>query len=297
MLIKFRYVDTLLLEICLTLYLAARVKLRRTGAVRVSASDLGFLARDVALLSHNVFNLSGSILPWVSKFAIVSPTSRRICYANRHMELQIIAIVALIMSIVLHEMAHGYAANALGDPTARLQGRLSPNPLVHIDPLGSVIIPALLLLSSSGILFGWAKPVPYNPYNLNNQKWGEALVAIAGPAINIFIALVFALLIRLADPLGLNSIFVSLASYIVYMNILLAFFNLIPFPPLDGSKILPALLPFSGQMAYQRFVRQMEGFGFFVTIIFIFLFINVFWMPFSQVVGAVFELMTGMRWF
>lgn len=211
------------------------------------------------------------------------------------MEIQIAVIVALIMSIVLHEMAHGYAANSLGDPTARLQGRLSPNPLVHIDPLGSVIIPALMFLSGTGILFGWAKPVPYNPYNLNNQKWGEALVAVAGPATNIGIALVFALLIRFADALTLNALFVQLASYIVYMNILLAFFNMIPFPPLDGSKILPAFLPFSLQMSYQRFVRAMEGYGFLVTIVFIFLFINVFWGPFSEVVGSVFSLLTGLR--
>ena len=212
---------------------------------------------------------------------------------NYVMDIQIVAIIALIMSIVLHEMAHGYAANALGDPTARLQGRLSPNPLVHIDPLGSVIIPALLMLSGAGILFGWAKPVPYNPYNLTNQKWGEALVAIAGPAINIFIALVFAMLIRFASPLGLNDVFVSLATYIVYMNILLALFNMIPFPPLDGSKILPAILPFGAQLQYQKFVRAMEGYGFFVTIIFIFLFINVFWGPFSMVLHTIFELFTG----
>ena len=216
-----------------------------------------------------------------------------LCYL--HMEIHIAAIVALIMSIVLHEMAHGYAANSLGDPTARLQGRLSPNPLVHIDPLGSVIIPALLMLSGSGILFGWAKPVPYNPYNLNNQKWGEALVAAAGPAVNILLALLFALLIRFSGQFGLNEVFVSLAQYIVYMNLLLSFFNLIPFPPLDGSKILPALLPFSLQMSYQRFVRLMEGYGFLVTILFLFVFINIFWGPFSVLIGNVFELFTGMR--
>lgn len=213
------------------------------------------------------------------------------------MEIQIAAIAALIMSIVLHEMAHGYAANALGDPTARLQGRLSPNPIVHIDPLGSVLIPALLMLSGSGILFGWAKPVPYNPYNLNNQKWGEALVAAAGPAINIVIALVFSVLIRLADPLGLNDVFVSLATYIVYMNILLAIFNLIPFPPLDGSKILPALLPLSAKLSYDRFIRSIESYGFLVAVLFIFLFINVFWGPFSQLVGRIFELFTGVNLF
>ena len=179
----------------------------------------------------------------------------------------------------------------------RLQGRLSPNPLVHIDPLGSVVIPALLMLSGAGLLFGWAKPVPYNPYNLSNQKWGEAFVAIAGPAINVLIAFIFAMLIRFAPMLGLNDVFVSLATYIVYMNILLACFNMIPFPPLDGSKILPAILPLSAQMTYQAFVRKMEGLGFFVTIIILYFIIKIVWGPFSMLVGNIFELMTGIRLF
>ena len=152
-------------------------------------------------------------------------------------------IIALIISIIIHEMAHGYAANWLGDPTAKLAGRLSPNPLVHIDPVGSILIPAVLFLSSAGFLFGWAKPVPYNPYNLKNQKWGEALVAAAGPLVNILLAVIFSLLIRSAGTLGLSPSFVDLASFIVYINILLAFFNMIPIPPLDGSKMLLALLP------------------------------------------------------
>lgn len=213
------------------------------------------------------------------------------------MEQQIAIIAALIMSIVLHEMAHGYAANALGDPTARLQGRLSANPLVHIDPLGSVILPALMLLGGTGLLFGWAKPVPYNPYNLNNQKYGEALVAVAGPAMNIAIALIFALLIRSADVIGLNAAFVGLATYIVYINILLALFNLIPFPPLDGSKILPIVLPLSLRLSYQNFVRKMEGFGFMATILFLFVFIYLLWAPFRMIIESVFSLMTGMRFF
>ncbi|MCA9334451.1 site-2 protease family protein, partial [Candidatus Saccharibacteria bacterium] len=105
-------------------------------------------------------------------------------------QIHIIMIVALVLSVVLHEMAHGYAANWLGDPTARLQGRLSANPLVHIDPMMSVILPALLVFSGSPFLFGAAKPVPYNPYNFTNQRWGEAIVAAAGPLMNIFIAIV-----------------------------------------------------------------------------------------------------------
>jgi len=208
---------------------------------------------------------------------------------------QIAIIASLILSIVLHEMAHGYAANALGDPTARLAGRLSGNPLVHLDPLGSVIIPALLFFGNAGILFGWAKPVPYNPYNLTNKKYGEALVAAAGPAVNILLAVIFAIIIRLADPLGLSASFVGLASYIVYINLLLALFNMLPFPPLDGSKILMALLPFHAQQKYRQMIASVERYGFFVTFAFLFIFINIFWGPFSKIVMTLFELLTGMR--
>ena len=171
---------------------------------------------------------------------------------------QIAMIIALVFSVVIHEMAHGYAANWLGDPTARLQGRLSANPLVHIDPLMSVILPGLLVLTGSPILFGAAKPVPYNPYNFTNQKWGEAIVAAAGPAANVFIALVFAVLIRLSDVLALSDTFIQLAISIIFLNIFLAFFNLVPIPPLDGSKILPKFLPFGLAMKYSQFRHFME---------------------------------------
>lgn len=155
-------------------------------------------------------------------------------------------------------MAHGYAANWLGDPTARLQGRLSANPLVHIDPLMSVIIPGLLVLSGSPLLFGAAKPVPYNPYNFTNQKWGEAIVAFAGPLANIVIALIFVGLIYSADLLALNNTFVQLAVQIVALNIFLALFNLVPIPPLDGSKILPRFLPLSLGLRYDAIRHQLE---------------------------------------
>ncbi|MCA9366036.1 site-2 protease family protein [Candidatus Kaiserbacteria bacterium] len=204
-------------------------------------------------------------------------------------------LTALILSIVLHEMAHGYMANWLGDPTARLQGRLSANPLVHIDPLGSVIIPLLLFVSSAGILFGWAKPVPYNPYNLSDQKYGEAKVAAAGPAVNLLIAFIFGMMIRFAVPLGLPAAFFDIATYIVYINILLAFFNLIPIPPLDGSKIIVALLPFGAAQKYRELTMWVERYGLFVTFAFIFIFIHLFWAPFSQLVFSVFELLTGLR--
>lgn len=169
--------------------------------------------------------------------------------------IQIALICALIISIIIHEMAHGYMANWLGDPTARLAGRLSANPLVHIDPMMSVILPAILILSGSPFVFGAAKPVPYNPYNLRNQKWGEALVAVAGPLSNIALALIFAGLYRYVN---FTPTFSMLCFQIVGLNLFLAFFNLVPLPPLDGSKILPTLLPWSLRVKYERFRFSME---------------------------------------
>lgn len=208
---------------------------------------------------------------------------------------QIFGIVALIISIILHEMAHGYAANALGDPTARLQGRLSPNPLVHLDLLGSIILPALLFFSNAGILFGWAKPVPYNPYNLSNQKWGEAMVAIAGPAVNVFLAIVFSIIIRSAEVLSLGASFIQMAWYIVHINILLALFNMLPIPPLDGSKILMAILPYKLQQKYKQFTMWIEQYGIFAMFAFIFIFLQVFATPFFGFVSTVVSLLTGIR--
>jgi Zn-dependent protease len=202
-------------------------------------------------------------------------------------------IIALIISVIMHEMSHGYAANWLGDPTARLQGRLSPNPLVHIDPLMSVIVPGLLVLTSSPILFGAAKPVPYNPYNFTNQKWGEAIVAAAGPATNIALAIIFALLVRSAEVLQLSDTFVALASVIVLMNIFLAFLNLIPIPPLDGSKILPRFLPFSVAMRYEDLRQFMERNVFMSFAIIIFAFIFIFAKPLFLVSFALTAFLTG----
>lgn len=215
-----------------------------------------------------------------------------VVYKYIYME-QIIEIIALIMSIILHEMAHGYAANALGDPTARLQGRLSGNPLVHIDLLGSIIIPGILFLSNAGILFGWAKPVPYNPYNLKNQKWGEALVAAAGPATNILLAVIFAIVFRLVSSGAISPTFLHISWYIVYINILLAIFNMIPIPPLDGSKILLAILPYGPQMQYRRFQQWVERYGLILMFVFIFIFINFFSQPFSIFISTIVALFTG----
>lgn len=206
---------------------------------------------------------------------------------------QIITIIALIASIIIHEMSHGYAANALGDPTARLQGRLSGNPLVHIDPLGSVILPALLYFSHAGFVFGWAKPVPYNPYNLTNQRWGEALVALAGPASNFLLAGIFAAIVRLAPLFDFSQSFVAIAWYVVYINVLLGFFNLIPVPPLDGSKVLMAILPLPLQLQYRRFVQFSEQYGMLVMFGFIFLFMTLLSHPFFVFVSAIVGVLAG----
>jgi Zn-dependent protease len=201
-------------------------------------------------------------------------------------------IIILVISIVIHEVSHGYAANMLGDPTARIEGRLTLNPISHIDPVGSVVIPALLVFTGANILFGWAKPVPYNPYNLSNQKWGEAIVAGAGPAVNLIIAIIFGLLIRFGAGV-LSPAFVDIVSFIVYINILLALFNLIPIPPLDGSKILKAILPFPLSQKYAQFENIMLRYGFIAVIGFLLLFAYFLWPFFAAIIHWVFVLFTG----
>jgi Zn-dependent protease len=205
----------------------------------------------------------------------------------------IITIACLVMSIVIHEVAHGYMANWLGDPTARLADRLTLNPLKHIDPLGSVIIPSFLFLTNAGLLFGWAKPVPYNPYNLRNQRWGEALVAIAGPGINMLLAVIFALVVRFGAGAGVSPAFLDISNYIVYINVLLACFNMLPIPPLDGSKVLAALLPYQLEMKYRELTSLMERYGIMATFGFIFIFMYVLWQPFSVFVGTIHRLLVG----
>ena len=155
----------------------------------------------------------------------------------------VFTILILILSVVVHEVAHGWAAYFLGDPTAKLAGRLTLNPLPHLDPLGSVFLPLLLFITHSPILFGWAKPVPYNPYNLQAGRWGPAIVGLAGPVSNLFLAGVFSIIIRLTIGIAPMAFF-ELAAMIVIINLGLAIFNLIPIPPLDGSKILFALIPY-----------------------------------------------------
>ncbi len=196
-----------------------------------------------------------------------------------------LSIIILIFSAILHEVAHGAMAYRLGDPTAKYAGRLTLNPIKHLDPIGSILVPLVLIIFSP-IVVGWAKPVPVNPYNLRDQKYGEAKVAFAGPAINLLLALIFALPLRFFPEIILNypSLFI-VSVFIVFINILLAFFNLVPIPPLDGSHILFAFFP-NLEGPLKLFFAK---YGIFVFFLFLFFLLPYFF----ELVNFVFELMVG----
>ncbi|MES3031425.1 MAG: site-2 protease family protein [Patescibacteria group bacterium] len=196
----------------------------------------------------------------------------------------IVSIIILIMSVVVHELSHGYAADLLGDPTPRLQGRLTLNPLKHLELFGSFIVP--LVTSMLGFTFGWAKPVQWNPYNVKNIRVGELVISLAGPVSNILIALVFGLVVRFGgDALPIS--FIAIASYVVGINIVLAIFNLIPIPPLDGSKILFSLLP--PKFAPMR--ENLERYSLFFFLILIFF----LWRFVEPIIPFIFKIITGME--
>lgn len=155
------------------------------------------------------------------------------------MLITIFSLIVLLFSVILHEVAHGSMALKLGDNTAKYAGRLTLNPLKHIDPVGTIALPALLILTGSPFVVGWAKPVPVNPYNFRDQRWGSLKVSLAGPLVNFSLAIIFGLLMRFIPlPAATSSLF----SYIVIYNFVLALFNLVPVPPLDGSHILFSFL-------------------------------------------------------
>lgn len=167
-----------------------------------------------------------------------------------------IPVTILVVSVVLHELSHGLVADRLGDPTARFAGRLTMNPLKHLDPVGSVLIPLLLVASGTSFIFGWAKPVPYNPRYLRSRRWGSALVGAAGPAANVGLALLFGFGIRAGFLQG------QIAYLVVLINLVLAVFNMLPIPPLDGSKLVYAFLP----AAHLRLYAQLEPVGIIVVV-------------------------------
>ena len=184
--------------------------------------------------------------------------------------IELIATVGILfLAIILHECAHGWTANKLGDPTAKLAGRLTLNPLKHIDPFGSIILPGILLLIShlgyNTVVLGWAKPVPVNFYRLKHPRRDMMLVALAGPITNILLAAAFSQFLRFDLSLQIFNVVV----FGVFINILLAVFNMIPIPPLDGSRIVLGLLPTKLARAY----GQLERYG--ILIIFALLYLGV----------------------
>ena len=199
-------------------------------------------------------------------------------------------IAILIMSIVIHEVSHGFMAEYFGDDTARNAGRLTLNPLRHLDLFGSILLPAVLILSHAGFLFGWAKPVPYNPNNLSDRKWGTIWVATAGVLANFLIAIVFGIIIRLTpvifSSLVLSSGFYFITSAIVIVNLALAIFNLVPIPPLDGSKILFSFLP---ESAFD-FIIVYEQYSLILLLVFIVFFSDYLY----PILAFLFHLITGL---
>jgi Zn-dependent protease len=187
---------------------------------------------------------------------------------NMDTTLIIFQIIILIFAVIIHEVSHGVIALALGDPTAKLAGRLTLNPIPHIDIYGSIILPLLMGIASSGaFMFGYAKPVPFNPYLLRDQKWAPALVALAGPGSNILLALGLGALYRIA---GLFMVIpqevAQLFGIAVIINIVLAVFNSIPIPPLDGSKMIAPLLPYN--IIRSKAYAVLEEQGMFIVLIF-----------------------------
>lgn len=193
-------------------------------------------------------------------------------------------VAVLVMSVVIHEVSHGTMALALGDPTAKLLGRLTLNPVKHIDPVGSILIPAVMALSNTGFIFGWAKPVPYNPYNLRDQRYGDAKVALAGPLSNLLIALIFGLMLRFFSGFIPPSA-IELIVLIIQMNLVLAIFNLLPIPPLDGSKVLFGSLPYR----YRYYLNIMEQY----QIVAILLVVFVIWPLIQPFISILFKLIVG----
>ena len=196
-------------------------------------------------------------------------------------------LLVLIYSVVIHEVSHGLMADSLGDPTAKNLGRLTLNPLRHMDMFGSFLLPLLLFVAQSPFIIGYAKPVPYNPQNLSDKKYGPAKVALAGPASNIALALIFGLSLRLMPDVFTSSLIPELFSFIIVLNLVLAIFNLFPIPPLDGHWLLMTFLP-ARFFAFKKFLYQYSLILLIVFLIYVFPLI-------FPLVGWIYQLLTGLK--
>lgn len=203
--------------------------------------------------------------------------------------LMIYSLIVILFSAIIHEYMHGWMADRLGDATAKHDGRLTLNPIAHIDPWGSIGMPALLYFMSGGaFIFGYAKPVSFNPYNLRDQKYGVAKVAVAGPFANLVLAIFFGTVLRflLANPSLIdNPMLITLLAIIVQINIVLMIFNLLPIPPLDGSKIIT---PFLSHNMQEKFY-ELEKYG----LILVFGFVIFGFQFVIPVIEFIFKLIVG----
>jgi len=195
-------------------------------------------------------------------------------------------IAILIMSVVIHEVSHGFMAEYFGDKTARFAGRLTLNPIKHLDLFGSILLPAILVISHSPFLIGWAKPVPYNPNNLRDRKWGTIAVASAGVVANFCIAIFFGLILRFTQNMNVPAGFPFIISSIVLVNLSLGIFNLVPIPPLDGSKIFFNLLPSS----FNEIISFLEKYSLILVLVFV-VFLSSYLVP---ILVFLYHLITGL---
>lgn len=204
----------------------------------------------------------------------------------------LLQLVVLFFSIILHEMAHGYAALWCGDTTAKNHGRLTLNPLAHVDPFGTLVLPLILLFASGGAFaFGYAKPVPINPYNFRNQQRDLLITGAAGPATNIILAIFGGIIFRLFVLTGIiqSTVIIQTIFYLVIVNLVLAFFNLIPIPPLDGSRIVQRFLT----PKMRHYYHKLEPYGFMIVIGITWLLPQVFSAYINFTVGPVSTLLLG----
>lgn len=207
--------------------------------------------------------------------------------------LQIVVFGAFLYSVVLHEVAHGYMAEQLGDPTARHQGRLTLNPIPHLDPIGSFLLPLFLFMTGSPI-FGWAKPVPYNPNLMRNRRWDPIKVMAAGPLTNIALALLLGLFLRVSMTLGFaHPVMVQILSPVVFVNLILAVFNLIPIPPFDGRFLIGLFSPVM-MLRAEIAMARMGGMGFMIGLLVGLFVVFPIVLP---IIPVIFQLITGIALF